>query len=1200
MSNKSNFSVFLTSEYKLKTSRNHQINWDSFVKTIDEVQKAESEVFLESEPRYSFICLRVALEKIFEQVHSDTEASLFDSVKKLSKNWPNCWVLSGMHQIRVAGNEVAHSSATNKTHQNLIILLEKFHDVLRWFLEDFLNVFNVNEIPIFECETYIINCVKQESFIKSIDIKSATYSEGAEGNTINDDDKESEILEEIPSRIIALTEKQKELSNTLTGKHFVNAPPGTGKTHLLVERLCNASKNFLPEEIVCLTFTNRAAKEMETRVAKTISNADFFIGNIHAFCMSFLRSQTSSNEQRKFRNLSLLDDEFTKIIKQDVITSFFNLSSFQFVLRERISDKYRDVSKSDLTSRTEDLINRGVTALVSTSDKRRSQSTHSILDEIVTNEVISQELSSLFNIVGINNLFRDCLIHEFKSLTKNEVTRKQELVIQKLITTPEAFKELDLHLNRIDSQAAISHCLYREAGSAGLLRDLADEQWARFKNRRAGSVASDLEYTSNLTDDDIFELETMYLDLLKSRKELTRSYDFDDLIAYGLIHIAKSERKYISIQVDECQDLNVFQWAIIELLTAEESNVMAFGDMAQSIYGFMGASSELLSEYTETFEQHNLDMNYRSNKKIVELLNHYRERNLPTDNLPSFPSKDSPPEPSTLLLSYPDEDHEAIGVTSAVRKIVNSKNSYGEDRNVGILLRGNKEVDLYATHLNENNIKAFRLSQSDIMRHTCIVDFMSLLRVYSGRSNRIDWYKLFYRLTRDSEQKLTRLDSVKIVDSLFSIGVSPLSCLSPTNELMSGYAAKKFVSSYECGRIVVFDTETTSADVAEAELLQLAAVAIKDGIIVDKFNQFIRIDPALENNEKFIQDLKSSSEIHHIDIEKLKEKGRSSHKVFNDFLEFLGGDDTVLVAHNAPYDIAVLERNFDEYGDKKQGHLEKFLKKSRGRVFDTLSISRTLYPTLESYKLESLLAEFDLQGVNSHDALDDVIATASLVTKIYSDLSIETPKIDEVLKENYMSFLRFNSSMNELLEMLTSQSINFSANRANKNQLRISDILAQWIEYVSSKKTWYDKERFTKLSADIESKLVPWIERHLSVGRLSELVTSNDAERLSMMSEADLIDLEFDKVIVSTVHRAKGLQFETTIIPRTVDGTYPSYYSVRDRNQKGIEEDARLLYVALSRPTDKLIVTYYKRFKGYKKSASRFIKNIEDCFDYVR
>lgn len=78
---------------------------------------------------------------------------------------------------------------------------------------------------------------------------------------------------------------------------------------------------------------------------------------------------------------------------------------------------------------------------------------------------------------------------------------------------------------------------------------------------------------------------------------------------------------------------------------------------------------------------------------------------------------------------------------------------------------------------------------------------------------------------------------------------------------------------------------------------------------------------------------------------------------------------------------------------------------------------------------------------------------------------------------------------------------------------------------------------------------------------------ANDWLDLSRMKEADMLT-GTDRIVVSTVHKAKGLQFDTVIIP-DADG-YPSYYA--SKSQLGKEESARLLYVALSRAKRQLIL----------------------------
>tara|TARA_B110000503_G_scaffold141599_1_gene235621 strand:- start:949 stop:4515 length:3567 start_codon:yes stop_codon:yes gene_type:complete len=1179
MKNRSNFNPFLVDSLILEGTSEVKNEWEIL---IHKVVEAEAEAFSENPSNYSFICLRVSLEALFALVYPDPDSRLFDKINKLNREWPNCWALSGMHQIRVAGNEVAHNTVTNKTRGNLIILLEKYHDILRWYLEDYKRFVEFEVIERFSPENYEALDNKSNQLKDDVDSKALADSPANYNATIS----------------VQLTEKQRLLSETLSGKHFVNAPPGTGKTHLLVSRICNASNTFSPEDIVCLTFTNRAAKEMKDRIKSKIGDSDFFIGNIHAFCMHFLLTQTPSNEQKKFRNLSLLDGDFKGVFEKDIFDDIFGKEYMRSMIQEHVESQYILLSGEPFSPEDALFVAGVIERFCATDNYFRDLEGHSLVDEMFDNEVNDERIRNILNAREINEFIKESISKRFGSLTGRTISTDQASVIQRVIISYGGVETLKGVLSKIGSQISITHRLIRECESGPLMK-LAKEQWSKSKSMILSlSSVPALKLKCSLSDDDILVLVFVYLDLIKSRKENSRCYDFDDLISYGLIGIAKSKRKYLCIQVDECQDLNVFQWALIDLITTDESSVMVFGDLAQSIYGFMGASSKTISTYTDLFHCHDLDVNYRSSEKIVKFLNDYREKNIPDDYLPSLASKPSSDEMSTLLLSYEDEEEEVVALTRAVQKIVDSNNGVDQDRNVGIFLRSNKDVDFYATHLNESGIKAFRLGQSDIMKHKCVVDFISLLKAYSGRPSRLDWYRIFYRFTKKTSGRLTRKVSFDIVNKLFSLGISPVSCLSYTGDIVSEYAVKKFTSCYENSRIVVFDTETTSADVTEAELLQLAAISIENGIVVSKFNEFIRIDTELESSGKFVEDLKSSSEIHHIDIDTLKSKGRDSHDVFDEFLDFLGGDETMLVAHNAPYDIAVLERNLDRHGKKSQ--LSAFLKKIHGNVFDTVAISRTLYPTLESYKLESILAEFELEGVNSHDALDDVIATASLVTRIYEDLHQKIPDVDKILEDYLPQFELFNQAVTDLFSMFSSQSINYYGDKREKNKIRISDLLSQWIEYASLQNAWYSNDFFNKLTADIEIKLVPWMERNLSKGDLADIVSGNDIERLSLMSESDLIDLNFDKVVVSTIHRAKGLQFETAIVPKVIDDIYPSFHSARSKDENAIKEDARLLYVALSRPKNKLIVSYHNNYKGHPKKRSRFINEVADNFDFCR
>ena len=85
---------------------------------------------------------------------------------------------------------------------------------------------------------------------------------------------------------------QREAIAISGGRHLVLAPPGCGKTDILTERVVHAHEQGVAYgDMLCLTFTNRAAKGMAQRIADRTGNPvpdDLFVGNIHRYCSQML------------------------------------------------------------------------------------------------------------------------------------------------------------------------------------------------------------------------------------------------------------------------------------------------------------------------------------------------------------------------------------------------------------------------------------------------------------------------------------------------------------------------------------------------------------------------------------------------------------------------------------------------------------------------------------------------------------------------------------------------------------------------------------------------------------------------------------------------------------------------------------------------------------------------------------------------
>ena len=89
-----------------------------------------------------------------------------------------------------------------------------------------------------------------------------------------------------------LNEEQRKAVETLNGPLHILAGAGSGKTRVITYRIANLIDNgIFPGEILALTFTNKAAKEMKTRLEGILSGNvnNMWIGTFHSMCLRILR-----------------------------------------------------------------------------------------------------------------------------------------------------------------------------------------------------------------------------------------------------------------------------------------------------------------------------------------------------------------------------------------------------------------------------------------------------------------------------------------------------------------------------------------------------------------------------------------------------------------------------------------------------------------------------------------------------------------------------------------------------------------------------------------------------------------------------------------------------------------------------------------------------------------------------------------------
>ena len=117
-----------------------------------------------------------------------------------------------------------------------------------------------------------------------------------------------------------LNEPQREAVETLDGPVLMLTGAGTGKTKALTTRIVHLlrTRTAEPNQILAVTFTNKAAREMKVRIAKSMGNPDFslpWVGTFHSICVKLLRRHAELVGLKT--SFTILDtDDQIRLIKQ--------------------------------------------------------------------------------------------------------------------------------------------------------------------------------------------------------------------------------------------------------------------------------------------------------------------------------------------------------------------------------------------------------------------------------------------------------------------------------------------------------------------------------------------------------------------------------------------------------------------------------------------------------------------------------------------------------------------------------------------------------------------------------------------------------------------------------------------------------------------------------------------------------------------
>lgn len=401
---------------------------------------------------------------------------------------------------------------------------------------------------------------------------------------------------EFTTRLKALNDAQRQAVDLIDGPLMVIAGPGTGKTELLSMRAANIllKTDTLPENILCLTYTDSGVTAMRRRLASIIGPAAYKVA-IHTF-HSF--STEVINHNRKFFYNGMTFRPADELNRYEILQAIFKELSPDNPLSAQMNGAYTHLH--DTLSVISELKTSGITGA-------------ELLGVLDSNDRVLEPAEKLFAPIFAGGIKKNT-IDSLASLPSKLQKLSQPMTIPAIPSLADMLSESLLGTLTQASEESSTKPItaWRNA-------------WLK-KNEKGDFVLKARERQSKLR-----AISQVY-DRFIARMQEAGLFDFDDMIL-NTVHALEVQpelrfnlqEKYLYIMVDEFQDTNLAQMRILLSLIHNDvnegqPNIMVVGDDDQAIYGFQGATVGNIHSFIETFPSSPrivLKDNYRSTEDIL-------------------------------------------------------------------------------------------------------------------------------------------------------------------------------------------------------------------------------------------------------------------------------------------------------------------------------------------------------------------------------------------------------------------------------------------------------------------------------------------------------------------------------------------------------------------------------------------------------
>ena len=316
---------------------------------------------------------------------------------------------------------------------------------------------------------------------------------------------------------------------------------------------------------------------------------------------------------------------------------------------------------------------------------------------------------------------------------------------------------------------------------------------------------------------------------------------------------------------------------------------------------------------------------------------------------------------------------------------------------------------------------------------------------------------------------------------------------------------------------VVFDIETTGFSAEINNIIEIGAVKVSNGKIVDKYSTFVNPKEPIPAKIE---------ELTHIN-DKMVESYPTIDVILPQFLEFC--KDCIMVAHNADFDMSFIINKSEKLGIYNEY-----------TIVDTVSMARIMLPHLNRYKLDTVAKELNVSLESHHRAVDDAGCTAEIFVKL-----IDRLKNAGITNLDELNSMMDNSSDDRIKKMPTHHATIIALNETGRVNLYrlISESHIKYFNRVPRiSKSMYlahkeglvigsgccNGELYEALSGAKSEKVVARLVEFYDFLEIQPVANNEfmiESDKYAIKSQQDIIDINkkivklgenFDKLVVAT------------------------------------------------------------------------------------